>query len=256
MTYSGSSETKASANPMGALRRVFAVLSILFGVFLAYLFIWPVPIDPVANEPFPPNPAGQGVFAANQKLDAAELLTLGPGPEGIAFDAAGNLYTGLVDGRILRADPNGNISTFADTGGRPLGLNFDAGGNLIVADAKKGLLSIDAGGAVEILTDSVDGERMIFVDDLAIARDGMIYFSDASTRHAYGTDLLEIYEGRPTGRLVSYNPVTNETRVLLDKLYFANGVALSQDEDFILVNETFRTRITRYWLRGEKGRHA
>ena len=51
---------------------------------------------------------------------------------------------------------------------------------------------------------------------------------------------------------MSYNPVTNETRVLLDKLYFANGVALSQDEDFILVNETFRTRITRYWLRGEK----
>ena len=252
MTYSGSSETKTHSDPKGTLRRVFAVLAMLFGVFLSYLFFWPVPIDPVANEAFPPNPVGQGVFAANQKLDAAELMTLGPGPEGIAFDAFGNLYTGLVDGRILRADPNGNISTFADTGGRPLGLNFDAGGHLIVADAKKGLLSIDPGGTVKILTDSVDGERMIFVDDLAIARDGMIYFSDASTRHAYGSDLLEIYEGRPTGRLVSYNPATNETRVLLDKLYFANGVALSRDEDFILVNETFRPRITRYWLRGEK----
>ena len=252
MTYSSSSETKARANPISHLRRLFAVLAMLFGVSLAYLFFWPVPIDPVANEPFPPNPAGQGVFAANQKLDAAELLTLGLGPEGIAFDAAGNLYTGLVDGRILRVDPSGNISTFADTGGRPLGMNFDAGGNLIVADAKKGLLSIDSGGAMKILTDSVDGERMIFVDDLAIGRDGMIYFSDASTRHAYGTDLLEIYEGRPTGRLVSYNPATNETRVLLDKLYFANGVALSRDEDFILVNETFRPRITRYWLLGEK----
>ena len=252
MTYSSSFKTKTHSNPVGALRRVVAVLAMLFGVFMSYLFFWPVPFDPVANEAFPPNPSGQGVFAANQKLDAAELMTLGPGPEGIAFDAAGNLYTGLVDGRILRADPNGNISTFADTGGRPLGLNFDEGGNLIVADAKKGLLSIDAGGTVKILTDSVDGERMIFVDDLAIARDGMIYFSDASTRHAYGTDLLEIYEGRPTGRLVSYNPATNETRVLLDKLYFANGVALSRDEDFILVNETFRPRITRYWLLGEK----
>ena len=252
MTYSGSAETKGRASIMGTMRRALALVIMLFGVFLAYLFFWPVPIDPVANEPFPPNPAGQGVFASNQKLDAAELLTLGPGPEGIVFDAAGNLYTGLVDGRILRADPTGNISTFADTGGRPLGMNFDAGGNLIVADAKKGLLSIDTSGAVKTLTDSVDGERMIFVDDLAIARDGMIYFSDASTRHAYGTDLLEIYEGRPTGRLVSYNPATDETRILLDELYFANGVALSRDEDFILVNETFRTRITRYWLHGEK----
>ena len=70
-------------------------------------------------------------------------------------------------------------------------MNFDARGNLIVADALKGLVSIDAGGAVKILTDSVDGERMIFVDDLAIARDGMIYFSDASTRHAYGSDCLK-----------------------------------------------------------------
>ena len=51
---------------------------------------------------------------------------------------------------------------------------------------------------------------------------------------------------------MSYNPATNETRVLLDKLYFANGVALSRDEDFLLVNETFRPRITRYWLSGEK----
>jgi sugar lactone lactonase YvrE len=252
MTLFGSSQSKGHAPIRGFIRRLLATLSVLFGVVLAYLFFWPVPIDPIANAPFPPNPAGQGVFTANQKLDAAELLTLGPEPEGIAFDDAGNLYTGLVDGRILRADQNGTIATFANTQGRPLGMNFDADGNLIVADAKKGLLSIDASGVVTILTDSVDGEKMIFVDDLAIARDGMIYFSDASQRHAYGHDLLEIYEGRPTGRLVSYNPTTGETRILLDNLYFANGVALSRDEDFILVNETFRARITRYWLSGEK----
>ena len=47
-------------------------------------------------------------------------------------------------------------------------------------------------------------------------------------------------------------PATKSTTVLLSDLYFANGVALSQREDFVLVCETYRYRITRYWLKGEK----
>ena len=49
-----------------------------------------------------------------------------------------------------------------------------------------------------------------------------------------------------------YDPSTGKTDMLLDGLYFANGVALSADEDYILVNETSRYRITRYWLKGDK----
>jgi sugar lactone lactonase YvrE len=59
-------------------------------------------------------------------------------------------------------------------------------------------------------------------------------------------------EARPHGRLLSYNPASGETKVLLKDLYFANGVALSANEDFVLVNETYRYRITRYWLSGDK----
>ena len=49
-----------------------------------------------------------------------------------------------------------------------------------------------------------------------------------------------------------FDPATGKTDVLLKDLYFANGVALSQNEDFVLVNETYRYRIQRYWLKGEK----
>jgi hypothetical protein len=44
----------------------------------------------------------------------------------------------------------------------------------------------------------------------------------------------------------------NETRVHLEGLGFANGVALGPDEAYILVNETMFYRITRYWIKGEK----
>ena len=68
-------------------------------------------------------------------------------------------------------------------------------------------------------------------------------------RRCSAEDLLE---ARPYGRLLRHDPATGETEVLLQGLYFANGVALSRDEDFVLVNETYRYRITRYWLTGAR----
>ncbi len=56
--------------------------------------------------------------------------------------------------------------------------------------------------------------------------------------------------GQPNGRLLSYNFITGVTSLLLDNLYFANGVALSNDESFLLVNETAASRVRRYWLTG------
>jgi sugar lactone lactonase YvrE len=52
--------------------------------------------------------------------------------------------------------------------------------------------------------------------------------------------------------LLRYDPDTKETTVLLRELYFANGVAVAPDGAFVLVNETYRYRIRRYWLSGEK----
>jgi hypothetical protein len=40
---------------------------------------------------------------------------------------------------------------------------------------------------------------MLFVDDVAIASDGKIYFSDASQRHAYGSDIIEVFDAPTFG---------------------------------------------------------
>lgn len=97
-------------------------------------------IDPVRLEPPPPR-SFQGPFAANDRLALAELWpTPGDGPEDIAFDSAGNLYAGLVDGRVVRFGPGGvGPETLFSTGGRPLGLEVDASDRLIICDAYKGL---------------------------------------------------------------------------------------------------------------------
>ncbi|KAF5200070.1 Strictosidine synthase, partial [Thalictrum thalictroides] len=56
--------------------------------------------------------------------------------------------------------------------------------------------------------------------------------------------------GDSTGRLMTYDPVSRKVTVLLKGLSFANGVALSKDRDYVLVAETSRQLIQRYWLKG------
>ena len=143
---------------------------------------------------------------------------------------------------------------FSNTKGRPLGMAFDAEGNLIIADAIQGLISIDINGKINILSRKSDSDDipLNFVDDLDIASDGKIYFSDASSKYGYGSDRLELFEHTPNGRLLVYDPITQKTTTLLSGLYFANGVALSSDESFVLVNETLMYRIQKYWLKGDK----
>ena len=235
------------------MKKLLGVLIALLAGVALYLALTPSLIDPLAWDA-PKAPPMTGVMEPNDTLMKAELLGKGQlnGPEDTAIDAQGRVYGSQQDGSIIRILSDGAVETFVNTGGRPLGMDFDAKGNLIVADAFKGLLSIDPQGQISVLTTEAAGVPFKFTDDLEIASDGRIYFSDASDKFDQPDYMLDLLEARPHGRLLRFDPVTGKTEVLLDDLYFANGVTLSQNEDFVLVNETYRYRITRYWLNGEK----
>lgn len=72
------------------------------------------------------------------------------------------------------------------------------------------------------------------------ASDGTVYFSDTSTRFDSDNWFLDHLESRFTGRLLKYDPRAGETSVVLDDLGFANGVALSHDEAFLVICESMR----------------
>lgn len=195
-----------------------------------------------------------GVLAPNEYLRQSDLLALGQvyGPEDTTVDANGILYTGTQDGKIIRVFPDGQVDNWLETGGRPLGLVVDDRDTLLVADAAKGLLSISAAGDVTILTREAGGTPFRFTDDVVVAPDGRIYFTDASSRFSQQDYLLDLLEMRPHGRLLRYNPKTRKTEVLLRDLYFPNGVAVSPQGDYVLLNETWKYRILKYWITGPK----
>lgn len=228
-------------------------LALTVAVLAVLLLALPAPIDPVSWTP-DPNPGLTGPFAPNKKLAEVEHLVegAGTGPEDIACADDGTIFTGLDDGRILQIATDGSFRELADTGGRPLGMALDSAGRLIVADAVRGLLAVTPQGEVQVLTDTVDGVKILFADDVDVTDDGVIWFSDASTRHGYQGSLLAFLEGRFTGRLLSFDPATGETRVRMDRLFFANGVAVGPDDAYVLIDETATGRIHRLWLKGEK----
>ena len=231
---------------------ILGVVGILVILVLIVVFK-KAPIDPESFSPSEPEELS-GVLTPNTLLQNAELLALGKihGPEEVAVDQMGRVYGGTEDGKIMRVETDGSVNTFADTEGRPLGMKFDQAGNLIVCDSYKGLLSIDPRGEIRVLATEAGGVPFKFADALDISREGIIYFTDASYKYGQSDYLYDLLEAKPHGRFISYDPRTFQAEVLLEDLYFANGVALSQEQDFALINETYRYQITRYWLKGPR----
>jgi len=225
------------------------VLLLLTGGFL----LLPSPVSALAWQPPSPEPM-TGLLAPNERLQQAELLALGQvyGPEDTAVNAEGVVYAGTQDGYIVRVFPGGRVENWLSTGGRPLGMVFDHNGNLVVADAWKGLLSVTQDGDVTVLSREAEGIPFRFTDDVDIAADGRIYFTDASSRFHQPDYQLDLLEMRPHGRLLRYSPETGETEVLLGDMHFANGVAVAPGGDYVLVNETWKYRIHRYWISGPR----
>jgi sugar lactone lactonase YvrE len=238
------------------MKKLFGVLGVLLLAALAYFCLWPVPIEPISwNAPTAPGYAGP--HAVNDKLAKLNMIDLGAeaGPEHIAIGPDGKLYTTVESGRILRMQPDGTQQeVFAQTGGRVLGFDFDAQGHLVAADAVKGLLSIAPDKSIKLLTDKVEvngqPDPIRYADAVVVAQNGKMYLSDASTRFApndwggtFEASVLDILEQASTGRVLEFDPASGRTRVVASGLSFANGVALSQDEKYLFVNETGKYRV-------------
>lgn len=230
--------------------------------FLAKVYVSPTFLD---LPPSPPTDAGSGSpYAVNDKLKEVELIGLGrvEGPEDVIFDRQGHLYTGTRHGDIMRflAPDHQVMELFAHVGGHPLGLAFDRDGNLLVCIAGMGLYSVNPQREVRKLTDEtnrttwsvIDDSRLKLADDLDVAPDGRIFFSEATVRYEMHNWAYDALESRGNGRIICYDRRTNKTRTVIRNLIFPNGICMAHDGESFFFAETWACRINRHWFNGAK----
>lgn len=174
----------------------------------------------------------------------------GDGPEDVVADAAGQLWTGLVDSRIVRVTPDGAATVMAATGGRPLGMHVARDGRVLICDSHRGLLAFDpTTNTLTTLVDSVAGRPLMFCSNVTETSDGTIYFTESTSRFHFEYYNGAILEARGTGGLYRLSPDGTVT-TLVDGLYFANGVTATADESALVFAETQGRRLSKYWLTG------
>lgn len=227
------------------------------------LFLSSCSLRPLAWQA-PTSPERRGVLAENDALRTTQHLDLQGwyGPEDIAVDADGNAYCGVHAGKknfekgaIVKVSPKGEVSLFCETGGWVAGLHFDADGNLIACDQKRGLVKIDPEGKITVLAREDEfGRPFLIPNDVDIASDGLIYFSNTSSKYRFSQRNARriIMEMRPDGGLFKYDPARQEVTTLIDSSYFGNGVAVSQGDEFVLMVDLAKYRILRHWLKGPR----
>jgi gluconolactonase len=149
--------------------------------------------------------------------------------EGPSFDADGNLY--IVDipfGRIFKISPDAKWSLAVEYEGWPNGLKIGSDGRILVADYRHGIMELDAkAGRIKPLLTSRNSESFRGCNDLHIARNGDIYFTDQGQ-----TGLHD-----PTGRVYRLS-TSGRLDCLIDTGISPNGLVLDPAEAVLFVAMT------------------
>ncbi|GFR66656.1 adipocyte plasma membrane-associated protein [Elysia marginata] len=235
-----------------------SVLVLLVALQTAHAQSW----RPVAYS-LNPAPVLTGSLSPNYALYNAERMHNGKiaGANSFAF-LNGNVYTVTGDQKVVNiatCQPQ-VIANLARPGcanlaqcGYLTSIRVDPSGMLLVLDAYRGLFRVNpANGATEQLWQSsqpVNGRVSRYLNGMVVAPDGNIFISDSSETFDVANDIYIIMEGRPSGRVLLFNPITRvAAEVLKDVFVYPNGLEVTEDGTGLLIAESGRARILRMSL--------
>lgn len=150
--------------------------------------------------------------------------------EGPAFDKAGNLWvTDIPWGRLFRISPDGEVELGAEYHGHPNGVKFMDDGRAFIADGEKGIMLFDpVSGTVEPYCTRYRLEPFLGCNDLTIAKNGDIYFTDMGQSGLHN----------PNGRLFRLRAADGVLECLLDNVPSPNGLVLNKAETVLYLAVT------------------
>lgn len=189
--------------------------------------------------------ASVAAHAATSRLD--DIIPAGSVPariatgfkftEGPVWHPAGYLlFSDVRDNKMYRWSAAAGTSMFRDPSGFANGNAFDAAGNLYTCQHDRKLTRTAPDGNITVLADKYDGKRLNSPNDLVLASDGTLYFTDPH----YGLigvgpeiapeeqPVRGVYKLTPDGKLIR----------MVESLGIPNGVALSPDESKLYIADS------------------
>jgi gluconolactonase len=166
-------------------------------------------------------------------------------PEGVVVAADGTVWAADGRGACTALSPEGRGRRLGDLGGQPNGICLDREGNVIIANIGGGCVQrLFPDGRHEVLADSVEGRPLRTPNFPVVDSQGNIYVANSSWR-----SMEEAFqEPAPDGALIRISP-EGRVELLTEAFYFANGLALAEDESVIYLAQTAARNVMRLPLR-------
>lgn len=155
-------------------------------------------------------------------------------------DAGCLLFSDIPNDRILRWIPGSGITTYRQPSNYANGHTRDRQGRLISCEhGTRRVTRTEHDGTITVIADSFNGRPLNSPNDVVVARDGGIWFSDPH----YG--IMTNYEGftaEQENPCVVYraDPTTGVLDVMVDDMNCPNGLAFSPNEEQLYVADTGR----------------
>lgn len=194
--------------------------------------LWAAPASSQALPPLvksPPDttaPDIPGVVAGGTRVRLIrDLFQSTEGP--IAMPDGSLLFTeqDAGDGRLVKIDKDGNVSTYLENTNRTIGLAYDPKGRLIGTQSRIPRVGVLAPTRTTLASE-YGGQPLVFPNDLVVDKKGGIYFTDQVNERfrppPLGRTPLLLYI-RPDGQLIKVS----------EEVTRPNGVMLSPDEKIL-----------------------
>lgn len=254
------------------VRRILLIVLILLAAAAVYTFLFPLD-GKVKAYKAPVSEGFTGDFAANDALGTLGEISLDgyTRPETVLY-RDGYLYSSC-HGQLIRTAVDGSDTEllYESENGETVGFDFDANGDILFCDVRfgsstPGIYKLDMRTReVTALCTEVEGEKLRCPDALAVAENGIVYFSEATEfspvqyKNATLAFQYECYYHSSNGKVCAYDPATGESWVIASGFSGANGIAISFDGRYLYVCETMEYSIWRIPIEtrhGTKGNGA
>lgn len=188
----------------------------------------------------------------------AELERLGTGftfTEGPIWNPAGYLLFSDMPGDARRRwDERDGVREVANPSNKGNGMTLDAEGRLIVCEhVTSAVVRMDpdgSGAGREVLATHYRGQELNSPNDVIVADDGSIYFTDPTFGRMPGFGIEREQELDFQG-VYRIGPDGGEPELLVDDFVEPNGLCFSPDNSLLYINDTTRAHIRVFDVQGD-----